>query len=63
MSDYRHETVERLSERIGRLVAERQALRAAAADAAELERNRRELAELQHQLSHALIRRFRPAAA
>ena len=38
------------------LVAERQALREAAADAAVLERNRLEIAHLQRRLSAALIR-------
>lgn len=41
---------------LGRLVAERQALRDAAADATELERNRLEIAQLQQRLSEALIR-------
>jgi hypothetical protein len=45
-----------LSERLERLVAERQALREAAADATELERNRLAIAELQQRLSEALIR-------
>jgi hypothetical protein len=47
---------EALNERLGRLVAERQALREAAADATVLERNRLEIAELQQRLSEALIR-------
>ncbi|MEX0674667.1 MAG: hypothetical protein WD067_07825 [Gaiellaceae bacterium] len=41
---------------LGRLVAERQALRDAAADATELERNRLQIARLQQRLSEALIR-------
>jgi hypothetical protein len=41
---------------LGRLVAERQALREAAADATTLERNRLEIARLQQRLSEALIR-------
>jgi hypothetical protein len=47
---------EALHEWLGRLVAERQALRAAAADATALERNRLEIARLQQRLSAALIR-------
>jgi hypothetical protein len=47
---------EALHERLGRLVAERQALRVAAADATALERNRLEIAQLQQRLSEALIR-------
>lgn len=56
-------SVESLSERIAGLVHERQDLRAGAAEPAELERNRRELARLQQQLSRALIRRYLPATA
>jgi hypothetical protein len=44
------------------LVAERQALRETAADAAVLERNRIEIARLQRRLSEALIREHAPAA-
>jgi hypothetical protein len=55
--------VERLLERIGSLVAERQALRRAQAAAAELEANRREIARLQWELSHALIEQYLPQAA
>jgi hypothetical protein len=55
--------VERLLERIGSLVAERQALRRAHAAAVELEANRREIARLQWELSHALIEQYLPQAA
>ncbi len=48
-------TVEKLKERIARLVGERQQLRATHATADELEANRREIALLQHELSAALI--------
>jgi hypothetical protein len=41
------ETVESLTERIGILVGERQALRAAGAQVSALEENRREIARLQ----------------
>lgn len=57
------DSIEVLSERISGLVGERQALRAAAANAADLERNRLEIARLQQRLSDALIRQFGPAAA
>lgn len=58
-----HDSVESLSEQITRLVSERQALRAAGADAAALEQNRLEIARLQQRLSAALIRQYGPAAA
>jgi hypothetical protein len=58
-----HETVESLSEQITKLVSERQALRAAGADAAALEQNRLEIARLQQRLSAALIHQYGPAAA
>lgn len=57
------DSIQALRDRIARLVSERQALRAAAAGTAELERNRLEIARLQQQLSSALIRHFGPAAA
>jgi hypothetical protein len=57
------DSVEALSERIVGLVQERQELRAGAAEASELERNRRELALLQQRLSRALIRRHLAATA
>ncbi len=57
------DNVESLSERIAELVRERQELRAAAADAATLERNRLEIARMQQLLSEALIRQYGPAIA
>ena len=53
-------TVESLNTEIERVVAERQALRAAGADAATLEENRRRLAEAQAALSRLLIERHLP---
>ena len=50
-------TVETLTAEIGRIVAERQELRAAGASEDELEANRRLLAGAQSELSHLLIRR------
>jgi hypothetical protein len=50
-------TVETLTEEIGRIVAERQELRAAGAGQSELEQNRRRLADAQNRLSHLLIER------
>jgi hypothetical protein len=50
-------TVETLVAEIGRIVAERQELRAAGASASELEQNRRLLADAQGRLSHLLIAR------
>ena len=55
-------TVEALTEEIGRIVAERQELRAAGAAPEALEENRRWLAEAQHRLSQLLIERYLPAA-
>jgi hypothetical protein len=53
-------TVESLTEEIGRIVAERQELRARAATAEQLEDNRRRLAAAQAQLSALLIARYLP---
>jgi len=50
-------TVETLTDEIGRIVAERQALRTAGASAETLEENRRRLADAQSQLSLLLIER------
>ena len=54
------DTVESLGEEIGRIVADRQALREAGADGASLEENRRRLAAAQNKLSHLLIERHLP---
>jgi hypothetical protein len=54
-------TVETLTAEIGRIVAERQDLRAAGAAPDELEENRRQLAAAQSQLSLLLIQRYLPA--
>jgi hypothetical protein len=54
-------TVEALTDEIGRIVAERQALRANGADHDALEENRRRLAEAQSRLSQLLIQRYLPA--
>ncbi len=51
-------TVETLTEEIGRIVAERQELRAAGAGQDALEENRRRLADAQNRLSHLLIARY-----
>jgi hypothetical protein len=51
----REPEVERLRERIGELVRERQDLRTAAASRASLERNRLQLASRQSELGRALI--------
>jgi hypothetical protein len=53
-------TVETLTEEIGRIVSERQELRAFAAGRTELEENRRRLAAAQSGLSHLLIERHLP---
>jgi hypothetical protein len=52
--------VEQLTERLRRLVAERQALRDRGASWAELERNRLEIVHRQQELSHALIESHLP---
>jgi hypothetical protein len=62
MRDARTHTVESLTAEISRIVAERQELRAAEADAESLEANRRRLAAAQSQLSLLLIERYLPAA-
>jgi hypothetical protein len=54
-------TVETLTGEIGRIVVERQELRAAGATPAELEENRHRLATAQSQLSLLLIERYLPA--
>jgi hypothetical protein len=54
-------TVETLTAEIGRIVVERQELRAAGAVSGELEENRRRLAAAQNQLSQLLIERHLPA--
>ena len=51
------DNVETLQRQIGGLVGERQVLRAASAERDALERNRREIADLQQRLSLALIAR------
>ena len=65
MNDHSSQTdsVEALSTAIAAVVGRRQDLRAGAAEATALERNRTELARLQRALSAALIRRHLPAAA
>ena len=56
-------TVEELQQTIDRLTAERQDLRAAGAGRDRLEQNRSALVEAQLSLSHALIKKYFPAAA
>ena len=51
-------TVETLTAEIGRIVTERQELRAAGAGSGELEQNRVRLAQAQAELSQLLIRRY-----
>jgi hypothetical protein len=55
-------TVETLTDEIGRIVAERQELRASGTGQAELEENRRRLAAAQSRLSDLLIERHLPQA-
>lgn len=57
------ESVEALTARIAALVADRQRLRSDGAGEDALEPNRLEIAQLQWQLSQALIARHLPAAA
>jgi hypothetical protein len=56
-------SVEDLQAEIGVLTAERQRLRTNGSNEADLERNRREIARLQWELSHALIGRYLRTAA
>jgi hypothetical protein len=56
-------TADELTTRIGRLVAERQELRARGASDASLERNRLQIARAQWELAHALIDRHLPEPA
>jgi hypothetical protein len=56
------QTVESVTEEIGRIVAERQDLRASAANADILEENRRRLATAQGELSQLLIARHLPSS-
>jgi hypothetical protein len=56
----RSASVEELETRIGVLVDRRQTLRRRGADAETLERNRRQLARCQWELSFALIDRYLP---
>jgi hypothetical protein len=56
-------TVEALTELLGALTLERQALRASDANSVKLERNRLAIARAQWELSHALIERHSPAQA
>ena len=56
-------TVEALTELLGSLTLERQALRASDAGSVALERNRVAIARAQWELSHALIERHLPDAA
>ncbi|HEX7526438.1 MAG TPA: hypothetical protein VF327_09030 [Gaiellaceae bacterium] len=55
-------TVETLTEEIGRIVTERQELRASGVGRSELEENRRRLAAAQSRLSNLLIERYLPQA-
>jgi hypothetical protein len=55
MRETQFPTVETLTQEIGDIVAERQALRAAGASTAELEANRKRLTEAQAHLSRLLI--------
>jgi hypothetical protein len=56
------QTVESLTDEIGRIVAERQELRAAGASFDVLEENRRRLARAQSELSQLLIARHLPSS-
>jgi hypothetical protein len=56
------QTVESLMDEIGRIVYERQELRAAGASVGVLEENRRRLAKAQGELSQLLIARHLPSS-
>ena len=56
------DAISRLSDEIGAIVSERQALRGAGANTATLESNRRRLATAQAELSRLLIERHAPHA-
>lgn len=56
------QTVESLTDEIGRIVAERQELRATGASLDVLEANRRRLAKAQSELSQLLIARHLPSS-
>jgi len=56
-------TVESLTEHLGELARERQALRASDASSVALEQNRVAIARAQWELSHALIERHLPKPA
>jgi hypothetical protein len=56
------QTIESLTAEIGRIVAERQELRASGASFDVLEENRRRLATAQSELSQQLIARYLPSA-
>jgi len=60
-TDTHGDDVETLQERIAALVSERQELRAGHAENERLERNRREIADLQQPLSRARTTRHAPA--
>jgi hypothetical protein len=55
-------TIESVTEEIGRIVAERQDLRASGASSDVLEENRRRLAKAQSELSQLLIARHLPSS-
>jgi hypothetical protein len=56
------QTIESVTEKIGRIVAERQDLRASGASSDVLEENRRRLAKAQSVLSQLLIARHLPSS-
>ena len=56
------QTIESVTEEIGRIVAERQDLRASGASSDVLEENRRRLARAQSELSQLLIARHLPSS-